>query len=352
MSRYKKATVGLLFLILIWVVFFLLLFMLRLTHLNELLNIKGEIDIFIELNDKGTELYTILSGEKDYINNMVILGSSAAENTPKDFNEHLEDSLDSMASSKDAEGYYLNVWSYSNLIKGFGMKVVKGSVRSAVTKDIVDKFFQTHNSPLEGLGECIVDASERTGVPSLVIISVAVHESGWGNSDLANSYCPTSSPYNNPANTLSNNLFGYKPKRTSTGTLGTCRWRTWECLKAEPPDILGKCSNPCGEGEECYYVVEEFNSYITKCNSVNDFAEKIRDNYKKAMRYVSNPERMIKEMGPDGAGYATDPAWDDKVIDIMDAFLMEYPYAVIPAEGVYAEIPLPNGEKGRIEMVI
>lgn len=350
MSRYKKATVGLLFLILIWVVFFLLLFMLRLTYINKVLKIKGEIDIFIELNDKGTELYTILSGEKDYINNMVILGSSAAENTPKDFNEHLEDSLDSLASSKDAVDYYLNVWSGSNLVKGFGMEVVKGSVRSAVTKDIIDKFFQTHNSPLEGLGECIVDASERTGVPSLVIISVAAHESGWGNSDLANSHCPTSSPYNNLANTLSNNLFGYKPKRTSTGTLGTCRWRTWECLKAEPPDGLGKCDNPCGEGEECYYVVEEFNSYITKCDSVNDFAEKIRDNYKKAMRYVSNPEKMVKEMGR--AGYATDPDWADKVVNIMGAFLEEYPYAVIPVEGAYAEIPLPNGERGKIEMVI
>ncbi len=351
MSRYKKATVGLLFLILIWVVFFLLLFLLKLTHLNELLNIKGEIDIFIELNDKGTELYTILSGEKDYINNMVILGSSVAENMPKDFDEHLEDSLDSLASSKDVDDYYLNVWNGSKLVKGFGMGVVKGSVRSAVTKDIIDKFFHSRNSSLEGMGECIVEASERTGVPSLVIISVAALESEWGKSGLANSYCPTSSPYNNPPNTLSNNLFGYKPTRTSEGTLGTCRWKTWECLKAEPPDSLGECDNPCGEGEECYYVVEEFNSYITKCDSVNDFVDLMgTSRYEKIGRYRNDPERVIREMGR--AGYATDPDWTDKVINVMGAFLEEYPYAVIPVEGAYAEIPLPNGEKGKIEMVI
>lgn len=346
--RGKKAAVGLLFMILLWVAFFLILFVLQYVHLNKVLGYKGEVDIFIERNDKGTETYTILSGEKDYIKNMVALGSSSAANMPRDFDKQLKKSLDSMAKSKGDSTYYLNVWSGSVLLKSFGTKTTdKGTTKSAITADIIDRFFSSRQSPLEGQGQCIMEQSQRTGVPALVIISVAALESDWGKSGLSNDYCPRAQPYNNPADKYSNNLFGYK----GSGTTGNCRWRTQECLSAQPPDNLGECATPCDTGKKCYYIIDNFRSYNNKCESIADFVDLISKgaNYRNAMKYAQNPETMISEMGK--AGYATDPNWANKVTGTMKTFLTQYPYVIIPAEGVYAEIPLPNGGRGRIEMV-
>lgn len=68
------------------------------------------------------------------------------------------------------------------------------------------------------------------------------------------------------------------------------------------------------------------------------------------MECREDPEKMISEIGKDG--YATDVKWVNGVTGVVKTFLEEYPYTVIPAEGAYAEIPMPNGGRGRIEMVI
>ncbi len=349
MSKYKKAAAAMLFLFLIWVSFFLLLFILKWVHANKLLSYKGEIDIFIERNDQGTEVYTLLSEESNYYKNMVILGSAAAKNMPPELEKQLKNSIDDIASSRKVSDYYLNVWNGSVLLKSFGLKsAVSGTTKSAVTADIIDKFFGSHGSPLEGLGQCIMDEATRTGVPALVIISVAIHESGWGGSGLANDVCPTSSPYSNPDSKNSNNLFGY----TASGTTGNCRWKTWECVPAEPSDNLGECTNPCEAGKKCYYVIRDFGSYNTKCESVAAFTDLVskKSIYANAMKYTQDPKRMVEEMKK--AGYATGAGWSEGVNGVMDTFLKEYPYVIIPVEGTYAEIPLPNGGKGRIELVI
>ncbi len=119
MSKYKKAAVGLLFLMMLWITFFALLFAIKFIQGNKILNIKGEIDIFIDFNDKGTELYTILSGERDYTKNMVLLGSSAAKNMPREFGERLKESLDGMAYLKGVSAYYLAVYSTKGLLNEF-----------------------------------------------------------------------------------------------------------------------------------------------------------------------------------------------------------------------------------------
>jgi flagellum-specific peptidoglycan hydrolase FlgJ len=349
MSKYKKASAALLFLLIIWVSFFLLLFILKWVHANKLLSYKGEIDIFIERNDQGSEVYTLLSEESNYYKNMVILGSAAAKNMPTELEKQLKNSIDDIASSRKVSDYYLNVWNGSVLLKSFGLKsAVSGTVKSAVTADVIDKFFGSHGSPLEGLGQCIMDEAARTGVPALVIISVAIHESGWGGSGLANDACPTSSPYSNPADKNSNNLFGYK----GSGTTGSCAWKTWECLSSEPANNLGECTNPCEAGKKCYYIIDNFRSYNTKCESIADFANLISKGklYSNAMKYTQDPKMMVQEM--EKAGYATGGGWAVSVNSVMDTFLKEYPYVIIPVEGTYAEIPLPNGGKGRIELVI
>jgi len=350
MSRYKKAFVGMFFLVLLWTVFFLIMLLFHATYIDKVLNLKGEVDVFISANDKGTELHTILAGEKNGISNMVALGSSGAKNMPEDFDSYLRSMLDSMASSKELSDYYLKVWG-SSLLKSFGSKSVTGaggSTVSALTGDIIDRFFSSHQSPLRGLGSCILDASKRTGVPATIIIAVAAHESAWGKSDLSGGQCPTSDPYNNPPDKYSNNLFGYKGE----GTTGGCYWRTWECLASAPQKNLGTCQNTCGEGETCYYIIAKFRSYYNPCESINDFADLVGKGprYRDAMKYKNNPEMLISKMAD--AGYATNPVWKGSVTSIVQSFLKEYPYAVIPAEGVTAEIPLPNGEKGRIEVVM
>lgn len=349
MSKYKKAFAALMFMILIWVAFFLLLWLFKIADIGGLLDYKGEVDIFIQRNDQGTEMLTILSASKNGISNMVALGSSAAKNLPRDLDDQAKASLDAMARAKETKEYYLNVWDGSTLLKSFGSKTsVKGTSKSALTADIIDRFFTSRQSPLQGLGQCIMEEAERTGVPAAVIMSVAAHESNWGKSDLANGYCPTSDPYKNPSQKLSNNLFGYK----GTGTNGYCKWRTWECSAAAPSGSLGECTNPCSTGEKCYYVADDFRSYYNKCESVIDFVELISGGkrYQNAMKYASQPETMIAEILK--AGYATDPNWTDGVLSIMRSFTAEYPYVAIPSQGSYAEIPLPNGGRGRIEMVV
>ena len=176
----------------------------------------------------------------------------------------------------------------------------------------IDIYLKNINSPLTGIGQCIIDAEKRTKVPSFVILSVAIHESNYGRSGLASSFCPVGK---NPPNKKSYNLFGYKGK----GTAGGCEWKTWECLSENQKkdfDII-ECHSKCENEKDKCSVWAEFRSYNNQCESINDFADLISKSsrYKEAMQYAVNPGLMVDKIRE--AGYATDPNWARGVNKLM-----------------------------------
>ncbi len=198
-----------------------------------------------------------------------------------------------------------------------------------LSADQIDVFFRNHKSPLEGLGQCIVQAEQSTGVPAVFIMGVAIHESGWGKSGLSGSSCPVS--LGNPPNVPSYNLFGFKPGAGS-GTAGSCIWATSECFTDQEassaqdkiilcsPDLKYGCESV---GKHSCRIKDSFRAYNNACDSINDFARLIgkTDRYKDSLQFANNPDEMAKFVL--SKGYSTSPAWANGIIKGMNAIRAE-----------------------------
>lgn len=154
----------------------------------------------------------------------------------------------------------------------------------------IDSWLEEKNSPIAGSGQCIIDTSTKTGVPKEIILAVAIHESGWGKSELAQQ-CK--------------NLFGIK----GIGTQGSCERLTKENLNGQEIQIKA-----------------DFAKYDNFCQSISHFGKKISTSfyYAEAMKYTGDINKMVYAIhgcsGPYAGKpciYATDPQWADKVIAIM-----------------------------------
>ncbi|HLC60397.1 MAG TPA: glucosaminidase domain-containing protein [Candidatus Nanoarchaeia archaeon] len=177
----------------------------------------------------------------------------------------------------------------------------------AATDTEIDAYLTYKKSPLQGIGQCMENAKNRTKVPTAVMVSVALLESkkpkttGFGTlSDLA---------------TQSKNLFG---------------------VKCTPNWITKKCPTP-NEGDKCCRTYDKsdldkkyepnapnnYRIYVSRCASVNDFADIIskESRYRSAMGSTNDPETMITKIG--AAGYASDTEWATK-IKLMYRDLQKY----------------------------
>lgn len=129
-------------------------------------------------------------------------------------------------------------------------------------------------------------AQRVTGVPASVAIAQAALESGWGQSSLTTKYA---------------NYFGIK------------------CYGGRGSYAVGCVSVPSREVVKGKSVasVSSFRSYPNATASFDDYGQFLRTNsrYKSAFRYTGNPDQFIRQVV--NAGYATDPAYADKVITIM-----------------------------------
>jgi len=150
----------------------------------------------------------------------------------------------------------------------------------------IDEWLKGKNSPLAGLGQCILDTSSKTKVPAELILAVAIHESNWGKSGLAQQ-CK--------------NLFGIKSSTRD------CEMMTSEHLNGQ--DIQIKAP---------------FMKYENPCQSITYFGKLISTSsyYKEAMQYTNDPIQMAYAIhgcsGPYSGHsciYATDPEWASKVIE-------------------------------------
>lgn len=123
----------------------------------------------------------------------------------------------------------------------------------------------------------------RTGVPASVTLAQAILETGWGDATIGDA----------------KNLFGIK----GTGPAGTL-------------------SVPTQEFENGRYVTirDNFRKYHSWEESVEDHAQFFQENsrYKPAFNYSNDADRFAREIAK--AGYATDPKYADKLIDLMKEF--------------------------------
>jgi flagellum-specific peptidoglycan hydrolase FlgJ len=130
-------------------------------------------------------------------------------------------------------------------------------------------------------------SQRETGVPASVTMAQAIVESNWGKSQLAST---------------ANNYFGIKAKGRA-GTAGTISLPTWEVF-----------------GGSDVTIVDAFRAYNSPTESFIDHGRFFHENrrYAQALRTSSDPREFARQIH--AAGYATDPQYANKLINMMDRF--------------------------------
>jgi hypothetical protein len=145
-----------------------------------------------------------------------------------------------------------------------------------VTGSEVDAAIQAirSDSPLVGLGQTIVDVSQREGIHPLYIVAHAAWESTWGTSRLARD---------------KNNLFGYR--------------------------AYDSCPYECAQ------------TFNTKAESIETVMPIIRADYlMEGSRYYNGPTLMGMNVR-----YATDQNWKNGIADIMNSLAAKIPNLCVSA---------------------
>lgn len=131
------------------------------------------------------------------------------------------------------------------------------------------------------------DAWHRFGVPPSVAIAQAAQETGWGRSAPGNNY------------------FGVKchggPSRSGPVA--------YDCLDHNTNEW---------EGDDQVAIVDSFRSYRSMHDSVNDYGNFLRTNARYAPAFSVNGDPNAFARVLQRSGYATDPAYADALIQIMD----------------------------------
>ena len=139
---------------------------------------------------------------------------------------------------------------------------------------------------MEQMGAAAERAAERSGVPARLILSQAALESGWGRREIT--FADGSPTFN---------VFGIKPGSSWTGRVAHVT--TTEYVNGEPQKML-----------------QPFRAYDSYEAAFDDYARLIgtHPRYAQVTEAGSDEDaaRLIQQ-----AGYATDPAYADKLIRIM-----------------------------------
>lgn len=131
------------------------------------------------------------------------------------------------------------------------------------------------------------ESQRATGVPASVTIAQAILESDWGMSQLARQ---------------ERNYFGIKA-HGQEGTAGTITFPTWEVI-----------------GGQNVTVQAAFRAYHTMVDSFVDHGRFFIENrrYGKALQHKHDAREFARQIAL--AGYATDSAYADKLIRLMEKF--------------------------------
>jgi len=133
-------------------------------------------------------------------------------------------------------------------------------------------------------------AQAQTGIPAAFMVAQAAHESGWGRGEIRNADGSTS-----------HNLFGIKAGASWKGATTTIT--TTEVVDGEPRKVQAK-----------------FRAYGSYEESFRDYAQLMKDNprYASAMN-ATTADGFAKSL--QRAGYATDPAYADKLTRVINTTL-------------------------------
>lgn len=152
-------------------------------------------------------------------------------------------------------------------------------------------------------------AAEKLGVPSEAILAQAALESGWGQKVSQHS-----------DGRSSHNLFGIKADQRWQGEAVTVN--TLEYFTERPVRVSA-----------------QFRSYDSYAESFNDYVEFINTN-QRYQHVTQDPQQYSRAL--QRAGYATDPAYAEKIENIMQRFEQK--------DGT--ELPLASGQRAANESVV
>jgi flagellar protein FlgJ len=134
-------------------------------------------------------------------------------------------------------------------------------------------------------------AEASTGIPAAFMIAQAAHETGWGRRDIR---MADGSP--------SNNLFGIKAGPDWKGPVAEVL--TTEYLSGQPRQ-----------------VVQRFRAYASAQESFADYARLLKNSPRYAGVLANGSSAQGFAQGLQRAGYATDPAYAEKLGRVIDTTL-------------------------------
>jgi flagellar protein FlgJ len=134
-------------------------------------------------------------------------------------------------------------------------------------------------------------AQAQTGIPATFMVAQAAHESGWGRHEIRNA-----------DGTSSFNLFGIKAGSSWQGKV--TQVATTEVVDGQPRKVMAK-----------------FRAYASYEESFKDYAQLMKDNPRYANVVSAGNSAQGFAQGLQRAGYATDPAYADKLTRVINTTL-------------------------------
>jgi len=147
-----------------------------------------------------------------------------------------------------------------------------------------EEFLRVHQQSALG-------AQAQSGIPASFMVAQAAHESGWGQHEIRNA-----------DGSSSHNLFGIKAGANWKGAVAQVT--TTEVIDGQPRKVVAK-----------------FRAYASYDESFRDYAQLMKDNprYSSVVAAGNSVEGFAK--GLQRAGYATDPAYADKLTRVINTTL-------------------------------
>ena len=159
-----------------------------------------------------------------------------------------------------------------------------GSVGAATVKPSQEEFLRMHDASARA-------ASEQSGIPAAFMVAQAAHESGWGKREIRNA-----------DGSSSHNQFGIKAGAGWKGPVAQVM--TTEVVDGEPRKVLAK-----------------FRAYASYDESFRDYARMMKESPRYAPVVASAASAQGFAQGLQRAGYATDPAYADKLTRVINTTL-------------------------------
>jgi peptidoglycan hydrolase FlgJ len=152
--------------------------------------------------------------------------------------------------------------------------------------------------------EAAAGASAETGIPAAFMVAQAAHESGWGRREIRNA-----------DGSSSHNLFGIKAGAAWRGPVAEVV--TTEVIDGQPRKVMAK-----------------FRAYASYDESFRDYAKLMKENPRYAGVVAAGNDAQGFAQGLQRAGYATDPAYADKLTRVINTTLRMQRAALRSSEGL------------------